>query len=187
MADQPLVVCPVCETRQPNSWFCVVCGKALHVLPKHVPVTTPALEDLELTGLDAPRTNIAVQSLEGFESTHHVAAPSPAGPVSDGESVDFDITLVSDLEDSDTAGGEPVTPLAPVTCRACGTPWTPGASRICDGCGMRLTIPGTGPGSRSLADPTRPEERAPCPSCGARDQGVGERCRNCGHFVPPEE
>ena len=192
MADQPQIACPVCETRQPNAWFCAVCGKALHALPKHLPVATPALEELELTVLDRSRANVAVQVVEGLEPTLFPEAPPPPAPLPEIEPTRLEAPPVAaepvpDFEANQLAGGDGATPLAGVTCRLCGTPWSPGASRICDGCGVRLSIPEAYLGTKPATAPRRPEEKTICPSCSARDQVVGDRCRLCGRFVPAKE
>lgn len=196
MAEQPPIVCPVCETQQPNAWFCAVCGKALHPLPKHLAgeLPTPSLEDLEVTVLDPARTNVAVQVMEGLEPTLQPAAPPPPPETLS----DLAPTRLADLP---AVGGEPVpdvettalvaaaeaTPLAAVTCRICGTPWTPGTSRICGGCGVRLSIPEAYLAVKPGAVPARRVERTVCPGCSAREQVVGQRCNACGRTVPPRE
>lgn len=194
MADQPLIVCPVCETQQPNAWFCAVCGKALHPLPKHFvgEVPTPALDELEVTVLDPARTNVAVFELEGLDPTLLPAAPVPTPSLPELEPTRApDLPAVGeepvpDFESTRLTGDAP-TPFAAITCRVCGTPWTPGASRICDGCGVRLSIPDAFLGTKPDAGPRVPVEKTICPSCSARDQVVGDRCRLCGRPVPAKE
>jgi hypothetical protein len=194
MADTPSIVCPICETRQPNAWFCAVCGKALHPLPKHLAgnLATPALEDLEVTVLGPARANVAVEALEDLEPTARPAVPSPAGWLPDLEPTRVPDAPalpgepVPDREETRLGAVEP-SPYAPVTCRICGTPWVPGASRICDGCGVRLAIPDAFLGPKPGAPARRPLETAICPSCSARDQVVGQPCRMCGRIVPAKE
>lgn len=196
MAEQPLIDCPVCETRQPNAWFCAVCGRALHALPKHLAgdLPTPPLEELELTGLDPTRSNVAVQAMEDLEPTMQATATPVAGePVPDfaptalPEAAAVGGERVPDVETTRLVVEAETTPFAAVTCRICGTPWTPGTSRICGGCGVRLSVPEAYLAGKPEAPKARREERTVCPSCSARDQVVGERCNACGRPVKPRE
>ncbi len=190
MADQPLIVCPVCETRQPNAWFCAVCGKALHALPKHLPVATPALEDLELTVVDPARVNVAVYPIEGLEATRHAPVAAPADPIPEVEptileSPSLPAETLPGFEATGLAPSEEHTAYGPVTCKVCGTPWVQGTSRFCARCGVRLSIPEEylGVAPPEVEAPT--EERVTCPSCSARGQVPGGRCLACGRIVPP--
>jgi DNA-directed RNA polymerase subunit RPC12/RpoP len=187
MAETPSIVCPVCSTSQPNAWFCVVCGKALHDLPKHLPVETPVLPDLELTAA-APVVNAAVVPLEGLEPTHHAPEPAPFGRIADVEptaAAEVPMEPLPGFEPTAVAAPSAPTPYGPVVCRYCGTPWTPGTSRVCDRCGGRIVVPdaylGAGEGEPAEG------RHVVCPSCGAWEQVPGRRCVGCGGTVPAAE
>jgi hypothetical protein len=190
MAETPSIVCPVCFTSQPNAWFCAVCGKALHDLPRHLPVETPTLPNLELTAA-GPVVNAAVVPLEGLEPTHHEPAPEPRGRIAEVVPTAADLPEVPGeplpgFEPTAVVAPSAPTPLGPVACRYCGTPWVPGTSRVCDRCGGRIAVPEA---YLRAGEEGKPAEapRVVCPSCGAGEQVPGRRCAGCGGPVPVAE
>lgn len=193
----PQIVCPVCHTRQPNAWDCVVCGGSLHDKPRHWQVPVEALEGLETTAL-ATEDPVGVERLEGLEITSlggGGAPPEGGVPLEgletthfDGGDLSFETDLAIDVVMDDDVlplpGLEPTsfeaetlpTPLLPTVCRYCGTPWREG-SIFCGGCGVRVTSL-----VRSSGEDSDPATTT-CRACGTLGQVPGRLCIGCGQKV----
>lgn len=197
MTAQPTIVCPFCETSQPNAWDCSSCGRPLHDRPKNVAVQVETVDGLEQTRLDPTAMPAAEALLEGLETTSIIDSRTIA---TDGADPNVEQTALVDssaipegteaveLEATRIADEAPSLLAFEVTCRFCNTPWRPGQSRFCTGCGMKVEVPA--PMLAQVAPLTAKETKAEedlrrivCPICGARQQLPGTTCTSCGMLV----
>lgn len=112
-----MIRCPLCETVQPPSPECTVCGKRFTSAPAggEVPVATlPDMSPTRLQGLPP----IPIALMEGLERTELETAPQRAAPA-----------MASGLAAAPA-------PTGPIPCRYCQHVQATGL--LCDRCGMRL-------------------------------------------------
>jgi hypothetical protein len=179
-----VITCPVCEQPQADGAECQTCGHALGAD----------------RGADPGGDAVAIEPIEGLETTAQAATPSvgevapipeleptlqrSAGAVAADPMPDLEATLaapveapgelVPDLEPTAapaSADARTELPLFPV-CRYCRTPAGPG-EKLCGRCGMQL---GVLPAARATGAGPRlcscgtPISRSTCPACGARNR-----------------
>lgn len=181
-----MVICPVCEHRQPLATECEVCGKVLSAIrTPDVPVAR--LPELEVTAF-APASAVQVEAMAELEPTRLESGPDlPAVPLPDldqsrAPEVTVPIQPLAELEahrmDPNPAELTPA-PTGVVVCRYCQNQQSEGL--FCNVCGMRL------PRYVPRAQPAGPESLEDAPllrhACGVLTR-AGRRCNSCGVFVP---
>lgn len=177
------ITCRVCETVQPNAWYCATCGLALHTIPSPEWVDPPP-DGFERTHVDDP--SVAVEPIPGLEVTRYddVAAVAsddvPEIERASETSLELDlltpqVETVPGLEPtSDTFERLPVDPQAATRCEWCGYPQATG--RVCDHCGRARTR------VLNAVEGDRDSLVVVCAACGARGAS-GRACPVCGEPV----
>lgn len=186
-----MLLCPVCEHRQPGGEECAQCGKRFTaaVTPD---VPTSAMPGLEETSHAAPVGAPPPGTIPDLEPT---ASPETAevasAPIAELERHHADVGQVSvaPIPDVDTGRapviGTPTPAQAPdgsVTCRYCRN--VQRAGMLCDRCGMRLPrVPPSRVGANAeQGDP----ELVACGEC-SNPRPRGSSCRACGARAPSSE
>lgn len=176
------ITCRVCETVQPNAWYCATCGMPLHTIPSPEWVDPPP-QGFEPTQLD--EANVEAAPVPGLEVTRYDDVPElaslPVPGLEHGSETPPEYELLTPViqpvpgfePTSDTFETTPIDPQAAVRCEWCGYPQASG--RVCDYCGRARTrvlrsVEGEGD-DESLV--------AVCGACGARGAN-GRACPVCG-------
>lgn len=191
------ITCAFCETTQPNAWYCVTCGLALHAIPAptaedappegfeatlHDTSEAPELEvapllELETTHYD-PALALSTQPLPGLETTQV--------EMDGGAEISFEPEVIPGFEPTSEDSGDGLVsgPVPrPSTCEWCGFPQSRG--RLCNACGRsrtRVLVEEQGAKSRNAQE----EEHSPrrCAECGS-PVIHGQACRICGASSVP--
>lgn len=154
-----MIRCPLCETVQPPSPECTVCGKRFSSAPAGGEAPAGTLVDMSPTRLEA-LPPMSVAPMEGLERTALEGAP---------------VGLSTPIPTAPPAA--PVVATGPIPCRYCQHVQATGL--LCDRCGMRLPRikPSTASASDAFARPSEGWGR--CSRCRLPGR-LSAACSECG-------
>lgn len=178
-----MLVCPVCEHRQPQGSRCEVCDKELVVTPA-LKLPTQVVDGLEANVV--PRARAEAPALAELElNAHKKGQQYPILPLDEliEDRPERGAIPVQPMGEMDSGRAAPVAntpaPSGAITCRYC--QHVQSAGLLCERCGMRL--------SKARSSEAASAKKIPaatvwtrCRHCGAPAKG-GERCGDCGRDV----